>query len=190
MPPKVSDRPLKPPEELRPSTAKEVDNGKVESVAGSPGEDIKMAPAPEKPPVEPTAREIFSRVLEKLQKDKAALAAVLAQYSSVRFRENLIEVFFENGKGFFADTVKKDIKTVEKTASDVLGRQTEIRLAEEIGGNPESGQTAQEMESALKDPAVQHFMDTFKAQVLSMDPVKRVSREKDTKTSIPGEREK
>ncbi len=189
-PHQASVRPLKSQKEILPSTAKEVRKGEAESLTGPPEKDIKRTPIPEKPSVEPTAKEIFSRVLEKLQKDKAALAAVLAQFSSVRFRDNLIEVFFENGKGFFADTVKKDIKTVEKAASEVLGRQTEIRLAEEIGGNPESGQTAQEMESALKDPAVQHFMNTFKAQVLSVDPVKRASREKDTKSFGPGEREK
>ncbi len=127
-------------------------------------------------------KDVFPLVLERLQRDKAALAAVLAQYSSVRVKDNLIEVFFENGKGFFAETVQKDIKAVEKAASDVLGHPTSVKLAEEIAAIPDPERPAREAEAALKDPAVRFFMDTFKAQVLSVDPVKKAGPKKDTQT--------
>jgi hypothetical protein len=42
------------------------------------------------------------------------------------------------------------------------------------------------METALKDPTVQYFMNTFKAQVLSADPVK-AAKDKESKGFGPGE---
>ncbi len=149
-----------------------------------------MTPPAGPPPAAagPSPQEVFSRILETLRRDKAALAAILAQYSSVRLKGSLIEVFFENGKGFFADTVQKDIKAVEKAASEVLGAPATVRLTEEVAppAGPAAG-SAREMEAALKDPAVRFFVETFKAQVLSVDPIKRASQEKEAKSRGPQE---
>ena len=127
--------------------------------------------APPKPEA-PSGKDIFGRVLEKLAVDRAPLAALLGEYSSVMIRDNALEVFFGSGRGFFVTSIQeKDARAVEKAASDVLGRDIKVRFAEEsaTGGGPIK--PGRELESAMKDPAVQFFMNTFKAQVLSADPV-------------------
>jgi DNA polymerase-3 subunit gamma/tau len=153
--------------------------------APSPG----AAPHPLQKTTATSHKETFGRVLERLAKDRAPLAALLAQNSSVRIKDNLIEVFFERGKGFFGTTIQaKDVKAVESAASEVLGREMAVQFAEEGGGPREQVRPApgREMETALKDPTVQYFMNTFKAQVLSADPVKAV-KDKETKGFGPGE---
>jgi hypothetical protein len=132
---------------------------------------------------------MFDRVLERLKKDRAPLAALLAQNSSVRLKDDLMEVFFERGKGFFGTTIQeKDVKAVEKAALEVLGREMAVRFAEEGQGPREPARPGpgKEMETALKDPTVQYFMNTFKAQVLSADPVKS-AKDKESKGFGPGE---
>ncbi|HOW85394.1 MAG TPA: DNA polymerase III subunit gamma/tau [Candidatus Aminicenantes bacterium] len=128
-------------------------------------------PAPAKPEA-PAPKDVFARVLENLAVDRAPLAAMLGQYSSVMIKDNAIEVSFASGRGFFVTSLQdKDMRAVERAASDVLGREIKVRFAEEnaSGGGPL--RPGRELESAMKDPAVQFFMNTFKAQVLSADQV-------------------
>ena len=136
--------------------------------AGSP--PPPQAAAPKSPAAAP--KDAFARVLEKLSVDRAPLAAMLGQYSSVMLRENVLEVVFGSGRGFFVTSIQeKDIRAVEKAASEVLGRDTKVRFAEENANDGGPLRPGRELESAMKDPAVQFFMSTFKAQVLSADPV-------------------
>jgi DNA polymerase-3 subunit gamma/tau len=134
-------------------------------------------PAPVPPAASPKAaasapKEVFTRVLEKLAGDRAPLAALLGQYSSVLLKDNVIEVIFGSGRGFFVTSIQeKDIRAVERAASEVLGRETKIRFAEENATDGGPIRPGRELDSAMKDPAVQFFMNTFKAQVLSADPV-------------------
>ncbi len=129
-------------------------------------------PAATGTPSPPAAKEIFRRILTELGKERGPLAALMGQFTSARLEDDLIEVFFESGKGFFGTAIQeKDVKAVEKAASDVLGRAVRVRFSEEkrAGIPPVPGR---EPEAVLKDPAVRFFMDTFKAQVVSVDPVK------------------
>jgi DNA polymerase-3 subunit gamma/tau len=132
-------------------------------------------PQPPPPPAKPAAaapKDIFARVLEKLAVDRAPLAALLGQYSSVLVKDNVIEVLFGSGRGFFVTSIQdKDLRAVERAASDVLGRETKIRFAEENVKDGGPIRPGRELDTALKDPAVQFFMNTFKAQVLSADPI-------------------
>jgi len=136
-------------------------------------------------------KEIIEKIIMTLQKEKSSLAAILAQHSSFRFRDKSLnksnfpekdsvvgssskslEIFFSGGKKFYMDSLQKEIKLLEKVASDIIGEKVEVKLSEEIveqGSNREK-----EIESALKDPNVQYFMDLFKAQVISVEPIKRI----------------
>ena len=62
-------------------------------------------------------------------------------------------------------------KLLEKVASEVTSHKVNIKISEEIV--EEEGKREKEVETALKDPSVQHFMDTFKAQILSVEPITR-----------------
>jgi len=147
----------------------------------APAHDASPAPAA------PSQKDVFGRVLEKLAKDRAPLAALLAQYSSVMVKGNLLEVFFGSGKGFFATSIQeKDVKAVERAAAEVLGREMKVLFAEENANDGGPIRPGRELESALKDPAVQYFMNTFKASVLSADPIP-ASREAGAKGRGPKE---
>ncbi len=135
------------------------------------GPAARRRPPPPKPAA-PAQKDVFVRVLERLAVDRAPLAALLGQYSSVLVKDNVLEVLFGSGRGFFVTSIQdKDLRAVERAASEVLGRETKVRFAEEgeaAGGPIRPGR---ELESAMKDPAVKFFMDKFKAQVLSADPI-------------------
>ncbi|MCX6568973.1 MAG: DNA polymerase III subunit gamma/tau [Candidatus Aminicenantes bacterium] len=136
--------------------------------AGSP----PSGPAPEAKTAPQAQKDVFKRILEKLAFDRAPLAALLAQYSSIMVKDNVLEVFFASGKGFFVTSIQeKDIRAVERVASEVLGRETKVRFAEENATDGGPIRPGRELEAALKDPAVQFFMNTFKASVLSADPI-------------------
>jgi DNA polymerase-3 subunit gamma/tau len=132
-----------------------------------PATDGPAAPAP-------GAKELFGRILEGVQKEKPALAAILAQYSSYAIGEDAIEIVYEGEKKFYGPTVRRDTKLVERIASEAAGRPLRLRLLETEGPAPAPAEPkGGEAESALKDPTVRFFMDTFKAKVLSVDPVKK-----------------
>ena len=154
--------------------------GPASTPGAAPGGPARPGPAsgppPAAPPVSkpaaPAPKDAFARVLEKLAVDRAPLAALLGQYSSVLIKDNVLEVLFATGRGFFVTSIQdKDLRAVERAASEVLGRETRIRFAEESATDGGPIRPGRELEAALKDPAVKFFMDTFKAQVLSADPI-------------------
>lgn len=123
-------------------------------------------------------KDIYAELLERVQKEKSFLAALLSQSSSFKFRDKddgegskILEIFFSGGKKFFMDTIQKQRKVLEKMASEIAGAKVEVKLLEEIV--EEEGKREREVEKALKDPTVQNFMDIFKAQILSVEPIKR-----------------
>ncbi|HSA94685.1 MAG TPA: DNA polymerase III subunit gamma/tau [Acidobacteriota bacterium] len=152
-----------------------------------PSSGTPSAAPPAAKPAGPSPKELFARVLEKLAVDRAPLAALLGQYSSVLVKDNVLEVLFGTGRGFFVTSIQdKDLRAVERAASDVLGRETKVRFAEESGTDGGPIRPVREVDAALKDPAVQFFMNTFKAQVVSADPI-TASREAGGKGRGPAE---
>lgn len=138
------------------------------------------------PPVSPAR--LFDQVLAGLAKDRAALAALLREYSTVRLKEDLLEVLFARGKGFLASTIQpENIRAVEKLAAGVFGRPVRISFGEEKAAAAEQTKPAKLNESALKDPAVRYFLKTFEAQVLSVDPAGQTREAETAGTSKPGE---
>lgn len=123
-------------------------------------------------------KEVFAEILEKLQMEKSTLAAFLSQHSSYKFKDKeaedgsaTLEIFFPGGEKYFMDKLLKEKKVIEKVASEVAGKEIELKISEEVV--VEEGKREKEVEKALKDPAVQYFMDTFKAHILSVEPIKR-----------------
>jgi len=130
----------------------------------------------------PGAKELFGRILEGVQKEKPALAAILAQYSSYAIGEDAIEIVYEGERKFYGPTVRTDTKLVERIASQAAGRSMRLRVVERDGpappqppasATPKAEPKVDGAESALKDPTVRFFMDKFKAKVVSVDPVKK-----------------
>ncbi len=135
-------------------------------------------PEPARPAPAVGTKELFGRILEGIQKEKPALAAILAQYSSYAIGEDAIEIAYEGERKFYGPTVRRDTKLVERIASEAAGRPLRLRLLEPEGPAPAPAEPkGGEADSALKDPTVRFFMDTFKAKVLSVDPVKKPPEE-------------
>jgi DNA polymerase-3 subunit gamma/tau len=148
--------------------------------------------APGRPPLkkkEEEEKEIFQKIMKELQNEKSSLAAILAQQTSFKIRDEamdikfhpekrfvienpvILEIAFPAGDEFYREAVRRDIKTVERIASGILGQKVKVKLEESIMAR--ENRREKEMELALKDPSVQAFMDTFKAQILSIEPIKR-----------------
>ena len=143
------------------------------SEASRPAAPPAVAPAP-KPA--PAAKSLFARILEGVQREKPALAAILAQHSSARVTEDEVEIVYEGDKGFYAPTAARDAALVERVAAQVAGRPLRLRLVGPAGPEPAPAAAeakAGESESAMKDPTVRYFLDTFKAKVISVDPVSK-----------------
>ncbi len=127
--------------------------------------------------------------MDELRKEKSSLAAILAQQTSFRIRDEamdirfhpekrfvidapvILEIAFPAGDDFYREAVHRDIKTVERIASGILGQKVKVKIEEALTARENNRE--KEMELALKDPTVQTFMNTFKAQILSIEPVKR-----------------
>ena len=72
------------------------------------------------------------------------------------------------------DKLQGEKGTLEDMASDIAGSRVKVKLIQEVV--EDEGKRDKEVERALKDPTVQYFMDTFKAQILSVEPVKRTKK--------------
>jgi len=131
-------------------------------------------------------KEIVEKLINKLQKEKSSLAAILAQYSSVKLKGEAshlpakkdgaqspksLEIFFSGRKKFYTDTLQREMNLLEKVASEIVGEKVKVKISEEI--IEEGNRREKEVEIALKDRNVQYFMDLFKAQVISVEPIKR-----------------
>ena len=155
-----------------------------------------LEPGSESAPAQPSPRvrseengDMFRRILEELQKEKSSLAAVFSRQTSFRVVDEtldikfhpekrfvienpvILEIAFPAGEDFYRETIQKEIRTVERVAAAVIGQKVKVRLLDAINGH--AGKRDRQLETALKDPTVQAFMDTFKAQVLSVEPIKR-----------------
>jgi DNA polymerase-3 subunit gamma/tau len=122
--------------------------------------------------------EIIEEVIKILRKEKSSLAEMLAQHSSFKLKDRIgkgspktLEIYFSGGKKFYLDTLQKEMKLLSKVASDVIEESVKVKFLEEI--IEEGNRREKEVETALKDPNVQYFMDLFKAQVISVEPVKK-----------------
>jgi len=168
--------------------------------AAAPRQAPKSAPQPKTPPqsaaAPPAAPEkpfdekaFWQRLIAELEKEKSSLAAILSREAAFRLRDEAADIKFSTDKGFildnpavleisfpsgdsvFRDAVHREAKSIERIASEITGGKVKLRLAETAG----QGQPRREkvMDTALKDPAVRAFMDTFRAQILTVEPVSR-----------------
>jgi len=144
------------------------------------------APTP-KPPKE--EKDVFQKILSELQKEKSALAAIFARLTSFKIRDEsmdikfhpekrfvidnpvVLEIAFPAGEDFYRESVQRETRTVERIASGILGQKAKVQIVDSLMGR--ETRREKETEVALKDPSVQSFMNKFRAQILSVEPVKR-----------------
>ncbi len=155
----------------------------------------KPAPVPSPPPHRGEIQDIRQRILAELQVEKSSLAAILSRQAAFQIRDEpldikfssekrfvidhpvVLEISFPGGDTYYRGAVQREIKLVEKAAAQVLGQKVKVKLTESPGPAPGANRSqgirrVKEADVALKDPSVQAFMDTFKATILSVEPVK------------------
>ncbi|MFQ6082353.1 MAG: DNA polymerase III subunit gamma/tau [Candidatus Aminicenantia bacterium] len=120
-----------------------------------------------------TEKEIYKKFLEKIRLQKSYLAAILDQHSSFRIKDNKLQIGFSSAKKFFSEKVKKEAKLLEKIVSELIGREIEVEVIEQFIEEEINEKIDKEYELALKDPTVKYFMDLFKAQIISVEPIKK-----------------
>lgn len=162
------------------------------TLKNDPGTKAPLIAAPEPPaaPEKPRDEQGFwKRMIAELEKDKSSLAAILSR-ADVRVKDETADIKFSTDRGFildnpavleisfpasggvFRDAVHREARTIERIASEILGRKVRLRLAD---APPEREEPRREKvtETALKDPAVRAFMDAFRAQIIAVEPVSR-----------------
>lgn len=88
------------------------------------------------------------------------------------------------GKEFSKNTFQKEKVLEEKVLEEKAPEVTNQEINETIPNKFEEdkGKREREIETAMQDPSVQSFMDKFKAQVLSIKPIKKAE---DDKNKLP-----
>jgi DNA polymerase-3 subunit gamma/tau len=180
---KESDVPANPAKENAPLVKNQ--NGDEAVPARSPG------PPAERPALKRKEddQSLLRKIIAELQKEKSSLAAILSRLSSFRIKDEPLDIKFSSEKRFVIDNpvilemsfpagddvyreaVHRDLRTVESIASTILGQKAKVKLGESPVGREVNKE--KETDLALKDPTVQAFMDTFKATILSVEPIKR-----------------
>jgi DNA polymerase-3 subunit gamma/tau len=145
------------------------------------------APLPDGPPAEEN-KDLFRKLLDELQKERSSLAAILSRQASFRVKDEpldikfspekrftidqplVLEISFPRDDAYYREAVQRDIRTVERVASEVFGRKVKVRLGEDAAAP--GRRREKETDIALKDPSVQAFVDTFRATILSVEPAK------------------
>jgi len=171
------------------------DEGRPLSQPQKPSRKLEGLPMPEpgRPPAQPRkeeSRDLWQKILAKLQKEKSSLAAILSRQATFSIKDEpldikfspekrfiidhpvVLEISFPGGDTYYRGAVQREVRLLEKVASEVLGQKVKIKLAESSGPASPGRRREKETDIALKDPSVQAFVDTFKATILSVEPVK------------------
>jgi len=80
-----------------------------------------------------------------------------------------------SGKEFTKNTPQQE-KVTEEKAPEVSSQRINETVLSKM--EEDKGKRERDIETAMKDPSVQSFMDKFKAQVLSIKPIKRAEDDK------------
>jgi DNA polymerase-3 subunit gamma/tau len=144
------------------------------------------------PPGTDSLKTLMPKVLTSLQRDRSSLAAILAQSSSWKVEEEPLDIkfnhderfvvsnpltlhiFFPRGKTELLEVVDKEVRVIEKAAAEAAGRKVHVKASEENTPGPRPREN--EIDAALKDPTVQYFMDTFRARIVSAEPLRKAER--------------
>ncbi|MGB7296038.1 MAG: DNA polymerase III subunit gamma/tau [Candidatus Aminicenantales bacterium] len=171
------------------------DEERASGVQQKSGRKVEPLPGPEpvRPPPPPRpgeTRDLWKKILAELQKEKSSLAAILSRQATFLIKDEpldikfspekrfvidhpvVLEISFPGGDAYYRGAVQREIRLLERISAEVVGQKVKVKLAESPG--PAFPGTRQEKETniALKDPSVQAFVDTFKATILSVEPVK------------------
>jgi DNA polymerase-3 subunit gamma/tau len=163
----------------------------VRSEAGPGRSEPALPPAAAGPGKKPRNedQEVLQKILAELQKERSTLAAIFGRLTSFKIIDEsmdikfhpekrfvidnpvIMEIAFPAGEDFYRQSLQREARTLERIASGILGQKVKVQVVDSLVGR--ENRREKETEIALKDPSVQAFMDKFRAQILSVEPIKR-----------------
>jgi DNA polymerase-3 subunit gamma/tau len=151
-------------------------------------------PTPSEPAARPSApdklideKDFWQRLIANLEKEKSSVAAILSREAAFRLKDESADIKFSTDKGFildnpavleisfpagdsvFRDAVHGETRTIERIASEINGRKVKLRLADTAAR--QTPRKEKVTDTALKDPGVRAFMDVFRGQIFTVEPV-------------------
>jgi hypothetical protein len=164
----------------------------AEPVPPNPSEPSVLPSAPDKPLDE---KAFWQRLIADLEKEKSSVAAILGREATFRLKDESADIKFSTDKGFildnpavleisfpagdsvFRDAVHGETRTIERLASEINGRKVKLRLADTAV--QQSPRKEKVTDTALKDPGVRAFMDVFRGQIFTVEPVSGAKESKE-----------
>ncbi|MBN2200286.1 MAG: DNA polymerase III subunit gamma/tau [Candidatus Aminicenantes bacterium] len=154
-----------------------------------PQERISASPPAPDPSVRTTSpQDLLPATIERLRAQKSSLAALLAKAESAAVKSEPLDIKFSTDKRFSVqspvtlevvfgadmrhtvEAVQAEARQIEKAAAEASGLR--VRLKVVLPENHASAARQGDADLALKDAGVRKFVDTFKAQVLSVEKTK------------------
>jgi len=122
--------------------------------------------------------EFYKKFLNELQQEKTSLAAIVSQNNFFELKDNKLLIGFSSEKVLFISKVKKEIETLRKIAYKILNKEVKIEVIErreemEEAPAQKNVEGKEEYESLLKDSNIKYFIDLFKAEVISVESIKK-----------------
>jgi len=164
-------------------------HGHPHGISPRPPAKAFSAPPPSSPSVRaPRPQDILPATIESLRAQKSSLAALLAKAESAAVKSEPLDIKFSTDKRFSvqspvtlevvfgadmrhaAEAVRAEARQIEKAAAEASGLR--VRLKVIVPEERASASRRGEADLALKDAGVRKFMDTFKAQILSVEKTK------------------
>ena len=122
--------------------------------------------------------EFYKKFLNELQQEKTSLAAIVSQNNFFELKDNKLLIGFSSEKVLFISKVKKEIETLRKIAYKILNKEVKIEVIErreemEEASTQKNVEGKEEYESLLEDSNIKYFIDLFKAEVISVESIKK-----------------
>ncbi len=132
----------------------------------------------EKKEISVESNEFYKKFLNELQQEKTSLAAIVSQNNFFELKDNKLLIGFSSEKVLFISKVKKEIETLRKIAYKILNKEIKIEVIErreemEEAPTQKNVEGKEEYESLLEDSNIKYFIDLFKAEVISVEPIKK-----------------
>jgi hypothetical protein len=127
----------------------------------------------------PADGDLFTRLLERVRRDKGMLAGFLEHGRLLKAGGGVLEIGFSPQDGFFLDTAREteNLTYLRAAARELLGGKVEVRLVTVEGEDPGPGAEEKPRETdrnrklrheALDNPALNWAVEILQAQVMDV----------------------
>lgn len=122
-------------------------------------------------PSQPEGDNFRRALLQKLETVNHPLACKLSD-SEVKIESDNVLVVFNGGSAIHVDSVKKNLETVEKVASDILGRKVSVKIDIVKKKIPRKKELK---EKILSEPVIKEAIELFDGMIVDVKTIENVN---------------